>query len=99
MKSAKHVTAYIIVTALLLWWIFGRRVNATVTVPQDEIRVKIPVKQPQVGDTGGESIDPAYVDSLPELAPGDSYDESFVDSIPYDRPTTPIEPPRFVPEG
>jgi hypothetical protein len=30
-----------IVGALLLYWLLGRRVNATVTVPQEEITVRV----------------------------------------------------------
>lgn len=99
--KAKNVTAYIVVTALLLWWLLGRRVTATVTVPQEEIRVKIPVKQPNVGDTGGETIDPAFVDSLPyDRPPTEAIDPDYVDSLPYvPPPRFAIEPPPFVPEG
>jgi hypothetical protein len=94
--KAQYVTAYIVVTALLLWWLLGRRVTATVTVPQDEIRVKIPVKQPNVGDTGGEEIDPAFVDSLPFDRPPE-IDPDYVDSLPYvPPPRFAIEPPPFI---
>lgn len=35
---------FVIVGGLLVWWIFGRHVTATVTVPSDEIRVRIPTR-------------------------------------------------------
>ena len=66
MKS-KDVTLYILVTVLLLWWIFGTHVTATVTVPQEEIRVGIPTAGSSA--TGSAAEVDAYIDlvnSLPE---------------------------------
>ncbi|MFL5310778.1 MAG: hypothetical protein ACJ79H_10040 [Myxococcales bacterium] len=86
--SGKSVTAYVIVAAILLWWIFGRRVTATVTVPQDEIKIRIPTatRPPNVGDTSGaDTWDPGFVDSLPMDGGAD----------PSAEVVNPLEPPRF----
>jgi len=37
---------YFVVGALVIYWIFGRHVTATVTVPEEEIRIRVPVASP-----------------------------------------------------
>lgn len=37
---------YVLVAALVIWLIFGTHVDATVTVPVDEIRVRVPADAP-----------------------------------------------------
>jgi hypothetical protein len=53
MKTAKDLWVYAIIGGLVLWWLFGRQVNATVTVPVSEVKAtyKAPLLEaPPVAD-------------------------------------------------
>jgi hypothetical protein len=91
----KSTTLYVIVGALLLWWLLPKRVKASVTVP-DSVTVKVPTNAP-----GSTDYDPSFVDQAAAAFAGGagSYDPSFVDQAAnaYGTGTTnPLEPPRFV---
>jgi hypothetical protein len=44
MTMGKQAWIYLVVGGLLIWWWFGVRVHATITVPEDEIRVRLPTR-------------------------------------------------------